>query len=44
MLLKRENKENRRVVLTIQVEQEAWEKALEDPVFYRLALALEESV
>ena len=30
MLLKRENKENRRVVLTIQVEQEAWEKALEE--------------
>ena len=30
MLLKRENKENRQVVLTIQVEQEAWEKALED--------------
>ena len=30
MLLKRENKEGRRVVLTIQVEQEAWEKALEE--------------
>ena len=30
MLLKRENKENRRVVLTIQVEQEAWERALEE--------------
>ena len=30
MLLKRENKENRRVALTIQVEQEAWEKALEE--------------
>ena len=30
MLLNRENKENRQVVLTIQVEQSAWEKALED--------------
>lgn len=30
MLLHRENKENRRVVLTIQVEKEAWEKALND--------------
>ena len=30
MLLKREDKDNRQVVLTIQVEQEAWEKALED--------------
>ena len=30
MLLNRENKENRQVVLTIQVEQNAWEKALED--------------
>ena len=30
MLLKREDKENRQVVLTIQVEQDAWEKALED--------------
>lgn len=29
-LLNRENKENRQVVLTIQVEQSAWEKALED--------------
>ena len=30
MLLHRENKENRRVVLTIQVEKDAWEKALND--------------
>lgn len=30
MLLNRENKETRRVVLTIQVEQDAWEKALND--------------
>ena len=30
MLLNRENKENRQVVLTIQVEQDVWEKALED--------------
>ena len=30
MLLKRENKDNRQVVLTIQVEQDAWEKALSD--------------
>ncbi len=30
MLLKRENKDNRQVVLTIQVEQDVWEKALED--------------
>ena len=30
MLLNRENKENRQVVLTIQVEQSAWEEALED--------------
>lgn len=30
MLLNRENKENRRVVLTIQVEQDAWEQALND--------------
>ena len=30
MLLKRENKDNRQVVLTIQVEQDAWEKALAD--------------
>ena len=27
MLLHRENKENRRVVLTIQVEKDAWERA-----------------
>ena len=30
MLLNRENKENRQVVLTIQVEQEPWEKALNE--------------
>ena len=30
MLLKRENKDNRQVVLTIQVEQDVWEKALEE--------------
>lgn len=30
MLLRREDQENRRVVLTIQVEQEDWAKALED--------------
>lgn len=30
MLLKRENKENRRVVLTIRVEKDTWEKALND--------------
>ena len=30
MLLKRENKDNRQVVLTIQVEQNVWEKALEE--------------
>ena len=28
MLLNRENKENRQVVLTIQVERDPWEKAL----------------
>ncbi len=30
MLLRREDQENRRVILTIQVEQEAWTQALED--------------
>ena len=30
MLLKRENKDNRQVLLTIQVEQDVWEKALEE--------------
>ena len=40
MLLKRENKENRRVVLTIQVEQEAWEKALEEARRQAIALAV----
>ena len=38
MLLNRENKENRRVVLTIQVEQSAWEKALEDAYEQRKSL------
>ena len=36
MLLNRENKENRQVVLTIQVEQSAWEKALDGPQNYDL--------
>lgn len=38
MLLNRENKENRQVVLTIQVEQSAWEKALEDAYEQRKSL------
>ena len=38
MLLNRENKENRQVVLTIQVEQSAWEKALEDGYGQRKSL------
>ena len=42
MLLKREDKKNRQVVLTIQVEQEAWEKALEEAYEQSKALFKEE--